>query len=212
MGRNSMLKGLDAFGKVCMPSAHHAPLYVLIAPSWADDGGREGQDGLRGCLCVRPRPKKSGLSSLTTYVRSNAILVLSYRGTHTYRVYRLPPHTPSPFNSKSSVLTTIKNRSKLTHHIKQLVDKSRGEKLVVNMNITFPKVPCYRTVPPFPYPLSRLTSPSTFYKQFSAWTSWIFRVNIRTVTLFNNIEFDLLLKRARICRCQPRHSKKSPKC
>ncbi|CAD6576591.1 MAG: hypothetical protein CYPHOPRED_006042 [Cyphobasidiales sp. Tagirdzhanova-0007] len=123
MGRNSMLKGLDAFGKVCMPSAHHAPLYVLIAPSWADDGGREGQDGLRGCF--------------------NAILVLSYRGTHTYRVYRLPPHTPSPFNSKSSVLTTIKNRSKLTHHIKQLVDKSRGEKLVVNMNITFPKVPCY---------------------------------------------------------------------
>jgi hypothetical protein len=25
----------------------------------------------------------------------------------------------------------------------QLVDKSRGEKLVVNMNITFPRVPCY---------------------------------------------------------------------
>lgn len=26
----------------------------------------------------------------------------------------------------------------------QVVDKSRGEKLVVNMNITFPRVPCYR--------------------------------------------------------------------
>jgi len=25
-----------------------------------------------------------------------------------------------------------------------VVDKSRGEKLTVNMNITFPKVPCYR--------------------------------------------------------------------
>lgn len=25
-----------------------------------------------------------------------------------------------------------------------LVDKSRGEKLVVNINITFPRVPCYR--------------------------------------------------------------------
>lgn len=26
-----------------------------------------------------------------------------------------------------------------------MVDKSRGEKLVVNLNITFPRVPCYRT-------------------------------------------------------------------
>jgi hypothetical protein len=25
-----------------------------------------------------------------------------------------------------------------------VVDKSRGQKLVVNMNITFPRVPCYR--------------------------------------------------------------------
>lgn len=25
-----------------------------------------------------------------------------------------------------------------------VVDKSRGEKLTVNMNITFPRVPCYR--------------------------------------------------------------------
>ena len=26
-----------------------------------------------------------------------------------------------------------------------VVDKSRGEKLTVKMNITFPRVPCYRT-------------------------------------------------------------------
>ena len=25
-----------------------------------------------------------------------------------------------------------------------VVDKSRGEKLVVNLNVTFPRVPCYR--------------------------------------------------------------------
>ena len=26
-----------------------------------------------------------------------------------------------------------------------IVDRSRGEKLIVTMNITFPQVPCYRT-------------------------------------------------------------------
>lgn len=29
-----------------------------------------------------------------------------------------------------------------------VVDKSRGEKLVVNLNITFPRVPCYRAFLP----------------------------------------------------------------
>jgi len=32
---------------------------------------------------------------------------------------------------------------RITLHPSILVDKSRGEKLVVNMNITFPRVPCY---------------------------------------------------------------------
>lgn len=28
-----------------------------------------------------------------------------------------------------------------------MVDKSRGEKLVVNLNVSFPRVPCYRACP-----------------------------------------------------------------
>ena len=27
-----------------------------------------------------------------------------------------------------------------------VVDKSRGEKLTLNLNVTFPRVPCYRTL------------------------------------------------------------------
>lgn len=39
-----------------------------------------------------------------------------------------------------------------------IVDKSRGEKLTVDLNITFPRVPCYRTSPACPRrPLSGLT-------------------------------------------------------
>lgn len=30
-----------------------------------------------------------------------------------------------------------------------VVDRSRGEKLTVSMNITFPRVPCYRELPFF---------------------------------------------------------------
>ena len=30
-----------------------------------------------------------------------------------------------------------------------VVDRSRGEKLTVHMNVTFPRVPCYRAFQPF---------------------------------------------------------------
>ena len=41
-----------------------------------------------------------------------------------------------------------------------MVDQSRGEKLVVNLNISFPRVPCYRS-PPAPSLLSAVPSPNT---------------------------------------------------
>jgi hypothetical protein len=55
MGRNNMLKGLDAFGKVCLSPLQlpiacpglimriHLPVALLVL----DDGGREGEDWLR---------------------------------------------------------------------------------------------------------------------------------------------------------------------
>lgn len=33
---------------------------------------------------------------------------------------------------------------KVHEHTSLVVDKSRGEKLTIGMNITFPRVPCYR--------------------------------------------------------------------
>ena len=40
-----------------------------------------------------------------------------------------------------------------------MVDQSRGEKLVVNLNISFPRVPCYRaSLSLLPLPLAALAS------------------------------------------------------
>lgn len=34
---------------------------------------------------------------------------------------------------------------RINHDTSMIVDKSRGEKLTVNLNVTFPKIPCYCT-------------------------------------------------------------------
>jgi len=82
MGKNSMLKGLDAFGKV--------------------------QSDVK---------VKTGLGAILTLCSFVLIVTLTVIEFVDYR--------------------------RITLHPSILVDKSRGEKLVVNMNITFPRVPCY---------------------------------------------------------------------
>lgn len=43
------------------------------------------------------------------------------------------------------------------------VDRSRGEKLTVRMNVTFPRVPCYRTPTLLIFLPFQLTLPTMFY-------------------------------------------------
>lgn len=70
---------------------------------------------------------------------------LPFAGDNTY-VERLcePVSLVSFFLIASLTIAEFMEYRKVTMKPAIVVDKSRGEKLVVNLNVTFPRVPCYR--------------------------------------------------------------------
>ena len=114
------MKGLDAFGKVSE---------YLDTDVWSDShprqcldyGGRESQDE-DWCILyvveVLSAGSASDLKCTVTILSAAIIFAITTMEFFDYRRVNLD--------------TSI------------AVDKSRGEKLIVNFNVTFPRVPCYR--------------------------------------------------------------------
>lgn len=111
------LKGIDAFGKA---RRKEIPRFLVEA--------NRPSDRLR--TMSRSRQKRE------RYVRSD---LLSFVVSHPCPVTLLSAAIILAF----TMIEFIDYRTVYTD-TSVLVDKSRGQRLTVNMNVTFPRVPCYR--------------------------------------------------------------------
>lgn len=113
--------------RALMPSARYAILNVEMirsSRSGVDNGGCQDQDANRSPLYALPAITHSGLYSdvdlSVTFISFSIILTSVLLEFVDYRRIQLEPSI--------------------------MVDRSRGEKLVIEMDVTFPRVPCYRAL------------------------------------------------------------------
>ena len=122
------LKAMDAFGKVC-PACHDD--WLVCPPMFIhrpDHGGCQSQNTHRGVLCVHFRLRESFRSAIVVDTSTfwpvvtlvSVAIILSFTMIE-FLDYR-----------RIGIDTSV------------VVDRSRGEKLTVHLNVTFPRVPCYR--------------------------------------------------------------------
>lgn len=178
MGRRFTVRGIDAFGKVRPLGLERQRNWgpaLTIPVSLADDGGRQNQDRIRRSPYA-PLPPLARPQSLTTVGRARSrttvtlvslsliVMLTVWEYIDYRRVHMVSFSFPrlSHVSARSHRLSTGGEicrgrwrRTLLTHddvlqEPSVLVDRTRGEKLVVNLDITFPRVPCYRESDSFP--------------------------------------------------------------